>query len=94
MSPSQPPLADIFAALADTTRLQIYRRLLRQRNICVSDLAVTAGISVPAASQHLQILERAGFITRQRQGQKVCYCTHTNTALVRALTKLIKEYKP
>ena len=87
-------LTRAFAALADTTRLQLYSLLLKHRNICVTELAHSAHISIAAASQHLQILEQAGFIIRERQGQKVCYCTHTDTPLVRSLVKLINQYKP
>ena len=57
-----------FAALADPTRRAILARLALGET-SVSELAEPFAISLPAVSKHLKVLERAGLITRGRDGQ-------------------------
>jgi DNA-binding transcriptional ArsR family regulator len=57
-----------FAALADPTRRAILERLT-EGEATVSDLAKPFPITVQAISKHLQVLERAGLITRGRTAQ-------------------------
>src|SRR5687767_3116460 len=61
-------LSDTFAALADPTRRAILARLALGKT-SVSELAKPFAISGPAVSKHLKVLERAGLITRGREGQ-------------------------
>ena len=61
-------LSSTFAALADPTRRAILARLA-EREATVNDLAEPFPISVQAVSKHLQVLERAGLITRSRAAQ-------------------------
>src|SRR5215216_1460673 len=61
-------LSTTFAALADPTRRAILARLA-EREATVNDLAAPFPISVQAVSKHLQVLERAGLITRRRSAQ-------------------------
>lgn len=57
-----------FAALADPTRRAILSRLT-QGTATVTELAEPFAMSLPAVSKHLTVLERAGLLTRQRQGR-------------------------
>jgi len=61
-------LSNTFAALADPTRRAILARLA-ERESTVNDLARPFPMSVQAVSKHLQVLERAGLITRTRSAQ-------------------------
>jgi DNA-binding transcriptional ArsR family regulator len=61
-------LTRTFAALADPTRRAILERLA-EGDATVKELAEPFPISVQAVSKHLQVLERAGLITRGRQAQ-------------------------
>ena len=61
-------LDSTFAALADPTRRRILRQLSRGDN-CVTRLAKPYGISLPAVSKHLRVLEKAGLIRRRRFGR-------------------------
>lgn len=61
-------LSNTFAALADPTRRAILAQLA-EREATVNDLAEPFPISVQAVSKHLQVLERAGLITRSRSAQ-------------------------
>ena len=64
------PLSQTFAALADPTRRAMLARLSKgQAN--VSDLArpFLKGMSLPAVTKHLKVLERAGLVTKTREAQ-------------------------
>ncbi|MDX1393123.1 MAG: metalloregulator ArsR/SmtB family transcription factor [Gemmatimonadota bacterium] len=57
-----------FGALADATRRSILARLARGE-ATVGELARPFEISRPAISKHLRVLERAGLVTRTRDGR-------------------------
>ena len=57
-----------FAALADPTRRAILARLAKGA-ATVNELARPFEMSQPAISKHLKVLERAGLISRTREGQ-------------------------
>jgi DNA-binding transcriptional ArsR family regulator len=63
-------LSDIFAALADPTRRGMLTRLA-QGQAMVSELAAPflGQMSLPAVTKHLQVLERAGLITKTKEAQ-------------------------
>jgi DNA-binding transcriptional ArsR family regulator len=61
-------LSSTFAAIADPTRRAILGRLA-EGDATVNELAEPFPISVQAVSKHLQVLERAGLITRGRTAQ-------------------------
>jgi DNA-binding transcriptional ArsR family regulator len=59
-----------FAALGDPTRLAILTRLAAEGDMTVQEVAKPFAMSLPAISQHLNVLENAGLIIRGRDGQK------------------------
>jgi DNA-binding transcriptional ArsR family regulator len=61
-------LSATFAALADPTRRAILARLASGETT-VSELAEPFDMSLPAVTKHLNVLERAGLITRGRHAQ-------------------------
>ena len=63
-----PTLDKTFAALADPTRRAILSRLT-QGTATVTELAEPFAMSLPAISKHLTVLEKAGLLTRQKQGR-------------------------
>jgi len=62
-------LTTLFAALADPTRRAILARLA-QGDAPVKELAQPFELSGPAITKHLKVLERAGLISRSREGQQ------------------------
>lgn len=62
-------LSAVFGALADPTRRAILARL-SQGDAPVKDLAEPFELSGPAITKHLKVLERAGLISRSRDGQQ------------------------
>ena len=61
-------LTRVFLALADPTRRGIVERL-REGSLPVGTLAAGFPMSRPAISQHLDVLERAGVIVREKSGR-------------------------
>ncbi|MBN1801841.1 MAG: winged helix-turn-helix transcriptional regulator [Candidatus Lokiarchaeota archaeon] len=62
-------LPRIFKALADPTRLKIFRLLMfnDEDKLKVIDLAAKIGISQPAATQHINILKEHNLIKSKRE---------------------------
>ena len=63
-------LSQTFAALADPTRRALLARL-SQGETSVSDLAkpFLKSMTLPAITKHLQVLERAGLVSKTREAQ-------------------------
>jgi DNA-binding transcriptional ArsR family regulator len=72
MVKSPESLDEVFSALSDPTRREILVTLA-DGDRSVSELAEPFDISLPAISKHLSVLERAGLITREREG-RVRHC--------------------
>jgi len=62
------PLDHIFAALADPTRRAMLARLAAGE-ATVMELAAPFGISQPAVSKHLKVLEAAGLVSWSKAAQ-------------------------
>jgi DNA-binding transcriptional ArsR family regulator len=66
-----------FGALADATRRHIVARLAKGE-ASVNDLvAIGGGLSQPAITKHVNVLERAGLVSRSRDGQRRPVRLHT-----------------
>ncbi|WP_431284092.1 ArsR/SmtB family transcription factor [Humitalea sp. 24SJ18S-53] len=68
---SPDPLDRVFAALTDPTRRALIARLGEADSMTVSDLARPLTMSLPAVMKHLDVLENAGLIARQKTGRTV-----------------------
>lgn len=62
-------LDNIFNSLADPTRRDILQRVSAQP-LAVSDIAGVYDMTLAAVSKHLQVLEKAQLIRKQRQGKR------------------------
>jgi ArsR family transcriptional regulator len=60
-------LTDVYAALADPTRLRILS-LLGDGEICVCHIHASLDVPQPTASRHLAYLRRAGLVEARRDG--------------------------
>lgn len=79
----------VFSALSDPGRLKIFKLLMKNSDICVTDIARIFDISVPAASQQLRILEMAGLVKSMRMQQMVCYEINNDDPLTKSLVKIL-----
>ena len=63
---------EVFTALADPTRRNIFEALRKQPK-SVGELAEGQPVSRPAVSQHLKVLESAGLVSVEPQGNRRLY---------------------
>ncbi|AYV26235.1 Arsenical resistance operon repressor [Streptomyces sp. ADI95-16] len=63
-------LAGMLKAIADPTRLQIFRLIERAPTgeACVCDLAECLGFRQPTVSHHLKLMTDAGLLNKERRG--------------------------
>jgi ArsR family transcriptional regulator len=66
------PLARLFAALADTTRLRLLN-LMAGREVCVCYFVQILLQGQPKISRHLAYLRKAGIVTARREGKWMHY---------------------
>lgn len=59
-----------FHALGDGTRRRMLSHLAKRGECTAGDLGAPFAIAQPTASRHLQVLERAGLVTRRVRGRE------------------------
>lgn len=79
-----------FLALADPVRRAIVARLARGP-ATVNELAEPFDITKQAVSKHIQVLEKAGLVTRSREAQR--RPVHLDAAALERLTEWIDRYR-
>ena len=80
----------VFAALADATRRDIVLRAIRAEE-GVAELAAHYPMSFAAVQKHVAVLERAGLISKQRNGRRKV--VRTNVDRLRVARRLLDEYE-
>lgn len=80
----------IFASLAHPIRRDILRRG-EHEEMSVSELAVPYGVSIAAISKHIQILEKAGLISKRRRGKQ--QFIRVSGAAFREASTYLKHYE-
>ena len=65
--------ARVFSALADPTRLKLVELLAQEEELCGTQIAYRANISMALLSHHWKVLTDAKVVTRERRGQRQ-YC--------------------
>lgn len=78
----------LFRALADRTRRDILRRVLAGEH-SVSSLASKYSMSFAAVQKHVAVLERAGLLTKRRQGREAL--ASGDVEAVRSVAALLSE---
>lgn len=69
MVESKTDFDKIFGALADATRRDILKRVSRKERT-ISQLAEPYAVSLAAIAKHVSVLEKAGLITKRRNGKE------------------------
>ena len=80
----------VFGALADPTRRAILARLC-EGDAYVTELAEPHDMSLAAVSRHVQVLAKAGLMTRIREGKSI-RC-RLDAAPLKAATDLLSHYR-
>lgn len=91
-SGAEKRLQTIFRTLGDPGRFKIFKLLLNHHEICVGEIARILGVSMPAVSQQLRILETSGLICKERMGQMICYKVSSKDYFVQALKNCLSKY--
>lgn len=84
------PLDHVFAALADPTRRDLVARLA-VTDATVGELAEPYDMSMQAVSKHVHVLERAGLVTKAKDGQR--RTVHLEAQVFDLMTKWIERYR-
>ena len=64
---------ELWSAIADPSRRQVLDLLVSKGDVSASWLAERVPFTRQAVSKHLVVLERAGLISRRKQGREVLY---------------------
>ncbi len=87
---------EALAALAQDTRLEIFRALVRvhsprpeEAGLSAGALATQLDVAAPTLSFHLKELAHAGLLTSRRDGRSIIYTANFQT--MRALTSYLIE---
>ena len=84
------PLAELFQALADPSRIRILA-LLGHMELSVGELAQLLGQSQPRVSRHVRILSDAGMVERRKEGSWV-FLVLSDTHRTGPLVELIDQW--
>lgn len=71
--------------LGDETRFKLFKLMLQNNALCVSEMANRLDITPSAVSQHFKNFELLGLVNKMRHGQRICYTLQTNSDLTKAL---------
>ncbi|MBL0180660.1 MAG: winged helix-turn-helix transcriptional regulator [Gemmatimonadetes bacterium] len=65
--------APVFAALGDSTRLTLVRRLAVEGDLSITRLTEGSGMTRQGITRHLQSLERVGLVRDSKEGREHLY---------------------
>ena len=89
------PLASVFKALSDETRLSMLGLLLREGELCVCDFVEVLSVTQSKASRHLRYLVNAGLLQDRRAGLWVYFRIAEQPGAVQAaVLKSLRAYLP
>ncbi len=78
-------------ALSDPTRMKLLA-MLSDRPLCVCELTQALGFAQPTVSRHLQQLEDAGFVVRNREGTWIIYSLEPRDELSERLLSIVMAH--
>ena len=87
-------IAELFKGFADPTRVHILCLLLTQEELCVTEIAESAGVSQSAISHQLRLLKQMHLIKSRREGKNIHYSLaddHVKTILQMGLEHAMCE---
>jgi len=70
-------LMRVLKAVSDENRIRILK-MLQHRVLCVCEISEALGITQPSVSRHLKILQDAGLVDGERNGQWIDYSLAVN----------------
>lgn len=83
--------ADIYKALSDESRIRILHLLLKNQEMCISDLELILDFTQTKTSRHLAYMKNIGLIKHKKVDQWVYY--FINTSYLEIITKLFSFFR-
>jgi ArsR family transcriptional regulator, cadmium/lead-responsive transcriptional repressor len=85
---------ELWSAIGDPSRRQVLDLLVSNGEVSASWLAGRVPFSRQAVSKHLVVLERAGLVSRRKQGREVLYQVQAGRLdhAVRAMAQLAAQW--
>jgi DNA-binding transcriptional ArsR family regulator len=85
---------ELWSAIADPSRRRVLDLLVSNGAASASGLAARVPFSRQAVAKHLVVLERAGLISRRKQGREVLYQVEADRLdqATRAMTELAAQW--
>ena len=83
-------LENLLKALADKNRLRILK-LLKERKMCVCELAFVLGITQPSVSRHLKKLCSSGITAHEQDGLWTNYYLRQDNEVLKMLLSCFKK---
>lgn len=90
LSQTEQRLVHAMQLLGDPTRFKMFKLLISDQEMCVSEIASELNISSSAVSQHFRNFEMLGLVEKERMGQKICYVLNQDDQLVQELKEVTK----
>lgn len=91
VSGSDKRQVEIFDALGDINRCNLFRLIVKRPGINVSEAANVLGLSVPLVSQHFKILEQNSLLLKTKKGKEVHYKLNNQDPIVLAIVRVISK---
>jgi len=90
---AQSRVATLLSSLADPSRLRVLG-VLAEGDFCVSEIAGRIGLSQSCTTRHLQTLQKAGVLTRARDGKRVLFRIRSGDAELDRLLEVVLLRRP
>ncbi len=87
---SYKDMAILMKALAHPVRVQIVKMLKTRKSCICGEIVDEIPLAQATVSQHLKVLNQAGFIRGEISGPKICYCLEPET--LKVLKKIIMSF--
>lgn len=81
-------LVRVLQLLGDETRFKMFKLLVSDSELCVSEIAKQLRITPSAVSQHFKNFELLGLVKKERDGQRICYTLQRNDPLLNDLESI------
>lgn len=91
LSTEEERLIQAMQLLGDKTRYKLFKLLMLQDEMCVTEIAAELNVTVSAVSQHFRNFEIIGLVDKERVGQKICYMLKADNKLVKELVTVINK---